>query len=346
MRKLLARTTILTVASIFLLSFVFLGFGSSAFFASSAASSSNYPACNNNAVQRPVFVWMFGYVGDVFYPQTNNSLSPSQMISAAQSISSSVGKANLRLVGSVDVEQGHNVQPAYVSQIASYVSSLEQYASVVYGRIDMEQFPNYTALSTETNLFVNELHLNGIFFDLAPPIYHNNPTKFNAMMQELTENYPNVCYLFNQTAPSITITPGSGDTWQNNAYVSPTVAPGSLTTLAGGLTKVQDLNELYPGHVIIHYDANAGLGNTEPMAYFANAAASKEEAAVQTLASQGYNYYKSKNTGDEFNFLFPVFGAWSSHSSSYKGTLYNGLTTGTYSRSTMSTFVSTMVKYP
>jgi hypothetical protein len=337
MRSLEKVSLVAAVTLLGLFAFVGLSFvNAESSFAVSGTSSTT--PCSTPA--RPVFVWFFGYVGDYFYPLTNNSVTPSQMISAAASISSAVGASNLRIVSAVDIEPGHNVQPQMISTIASYVSSLRQYASVVYGRIDMLQFKNYTSLSNETSLFVNQLHLNGIFFDLGPVLYSRmGQTAFNNMMQELTNKYPNLCYLFNQSSPTLIHATGS---WASNAYFSPTVNPGSLTRIS--LSKIQTLNSMYPGRVVIHYDSNALLGTPEPMAYFADASAANEQTAISTLASQGYNYYK-QNSADRFNLLYPVFGAWTATTSQYKGTLYNGLTIGTFSRSTISAFTTIMKTY-
>jgi hypothetical protein len=354
-RLVFASRVILTVAAISFLLFAFVNFNSTGSQFFSSASSSN-STCGTTS-PRPVFVWMFGYVGDYYWPQFNNSVAPQQMISTAQSISNSVGKANLRIVGAVDVEPGHNINqttvPNIEATIRAYVGSLKTYSAVVYGRIDMEQFHDLTSLKAEFSLFTS-LGLNGVFFDLAPIIYNNmGELNFNNMMQQLTNSFPNICYLFNQSNPTITLLhepTAYGNTWWTNAYVSPTVYPGSLTTL--NLNRIAQLNGLYPGHVIIHYDANAGLGLSEPMAYFADHIPSAEESAIHTLASEGFNYWKASSS-HEFNILIPVFGAWTANTSIYHGTLYNGLSVGTFSHGTLTgsfsgqpSFMTTMKTYP
>jgi hypothetical protein len=348
-----APRALLTVSAIALLIFAFISYSNpaSSFYSSGSSSAS---ACSTPA--RPVFVWMFGYVGNYYYPQTNNSVTPAEMISAAKNISGVVGASNLRIVEAVDVEPGHNINqttdPNIVSTIRTYVSGLKVYSSMVYGRMDMEQFTNYKSISAEMALY-SSMGVTGVFFDLAPILYSRmGQNAFNHMMQELTINFPNVCYIMNQTSPIITITPLGNDTWQQQTYVSPTVSPGSLTTLAGGLTKIENLNKLFPGRVIIHYDANGGLGTQEPMAYFADHAQNLQESAIHTLDAEGLHPASGKSL-DQFNVLIPVFGAWSAKSSIYHGTLYNGLSVGTYHQNTLSTgfngqpsFLSTMKTYP
>lgn len=330
-------STIYMVSGVLLILLVSAGYSNFGLFSSAATVTST---CNTPV--RPVFVWMFGYVGDSFYPLTNNSVTPSEMISEAQSISNSVGASKLRIISAVDVEPGHNIQSSMIPTIADYVANLSLYSSMVYGRIDMEQFSNYSSLSTEIGLYVNQLHLKGVFFDLGPVLYSRmGESAFNNMMQQLTNEFPNVCYLFNQSSTTI-IMPESGTTWASNAYLSPTVSPGSLTSIS--LSKIQTLNKYYPGRVIVHYDSNAGLGKEEPMAYFADQSSSSEQTAIHTLAEEGYNYAQ-KNSPDRFNVLYPVFGAWTWSGSAYHGTLYNSFTFGTYDRGTVSSFTSTMKSY-
>ncbi len=56
---------------------------------------------SSTTVNKPVFIWMFGYTGNSFFPQSQLKVDPSQAISAAQQMSNSVGKSNLRIVGAL-----------------------------------------------------------------------------------------------------------------------------------------------------------------------------------------------------------------------------------------------------
>jgi hypothetical protein len=286
---------------------------------------------------------MFGYIGDSFWPWYNNSISPSATISLAQNLSERFGASNLRLVNPVDVFYQHNIK-SNVSLIKSYVDSLRQYASIVYGRIDALAFPNITAMYNEAYLFVKELDVNGIFFDLAPLLYMRiHQTAFNAIIQNLTDSFPGLNYIMNESANSTTyITPLNGTTWGKFTYVMPTVGPGTYTYSSfqseGRLSKVVALNEIYPGRVIVHYDANAQQNNSEPMAVFSDQTASNEISAISTFLHNGLNPPTCPSnpvTLCDFNFLVPMFGAWTSAIGVYHGTLYNGFTFGTYHRGTV-----------
>ena len=115
----------------------------------------------------PIFVWMFGYVGDVFYPQAQLGLSQHQLINTAHALSNDFGKSNLEIVTAVSQIPGQNIQASYIPQIRSYVDALRKSATVVYGRIDLDEF-NLTTSETvydEVAMYVNQLEINGIWFD-------------------------------------------------------------------------------------------------------------------------------------------------------------------------------------
>jgi hypothetical protein len=291
----------------------------------------------------PVFVWMFGYVGDTFWPQANQSITPQETIQLAANLSAAVGASNLRIVNPVDVEPGHNIQSAYISTIASYVASLKQYASVVYGRIDMTQFNTTATIYPEVSMYVNQLGLNGVFFDLAPILYQRiGQSAFNNIIQNLSSSFPGLNYVMNEAANSNDyITPLHGTTWGANTYVMPTVSSGSYTFSGVSLSKIAALNKIYPGRVLLHYDSNAQLKG-DPMGVFADQTTSSEISAVTTLAEKGAH---PSQTQYRYNFLYPVLGAWTYVGSEYQGTLYNSLTFGTYDRGTIYSLTSIMVKY-
>jgi hypothetical protein len=78
------------------------------------------------------------------------------------------------------------------------------------------------------------------------------------------------------------------------------------------------------------------------MGVFANQNQSIENATVRMLTNQG----ATLSSSDEgFTLLYPIVGGWTSASSQYHGTLYNSLSLGTFSRSEISNFATTMVRY-
>ncbi len=83
----------------------------------SSTSSSSNSTTTTIKTSAPVFVWLFGYVGDEFYPQMQLGLYPSSVIAIAQNLSALVGPSNLRIVAPVDQEQGHNIQAQNISMI-------------------------------------------------------------------------------------------------------------------------------------------------------------------------------------------------------------------------------------
>lgn len=310
---------------------------------SAALTSQVSTAASGSSSPGPVFVWMFGYVGDTFWPQANQSITPAETIQLAANLSEAVGAQNLRIVNPVDVEPGHNIQSAYYSTIASYVSSLKQYSSIVYGRLSMEQFTNLSSIYPQVSMFVNQLGLNGVFFDFAPILYSQiGQTAYNQIIQNLSSSFPGLNFLMNEAAKSSNyITPLSGDTWGAYTYVMPTVASGSYTFSGVSLSRIAALNKIYPGRVLLHYDANAQLKG-DPMGVFADQTATNEISAVTTLAEKGADPSSSQYA---YRFLYPVLGAWTYEGSIYEGTLYNSLTFGTYNRSTIYSLTSIMVKY-
>jgi hypothetical protein len=288
---------------------------------------------------------MFGYVGDTFWAEANQSITPQQTISVAANLSAKFGAQNIRFVNPVDVEPGHNIQPQMVQTIGAYVDNLRRYSSVVYGRIDALQFSNLSSMYSEASLFVKQLHVNGIFIDLAPVLYNNiGQTTFNKIIQNLTNSFPGLNYIMNEAATSSDyITPLSGTTWGSSTFVMPTVSSGQYTY--GGisnLSKIIALNKIFPGHVLMHYDANAGLGKGEPMAVFADQSTSNEISALTTLIQNGLTpptCPSSDTSLCKFDFLIPVLGAWTANDSAYSGTLYNSFSFGKYARGTFDNFM-------
>src|SRR5437588_3738832 len=205
------------------------------------------------------FVWYFGYVGNTFYPQAQLGVSPQTLIAQASSIGESVGPANLRLVSAIDEIRGRNISPAMIATEKSYVDSLRKYASVVYGRLDLQQF-NLTSSPTiyaEVDKYARQLDLNGAWFDHAI-VYYNavGQAKFNAMMQALSSANPSFSYILNNPGTRQGyITPLPGTTWAANTHICPSVKAGTFDAV--DLAQISVLNSLYPSRVLVHWDAFA-----------------------------------------------------------------------------------------
>lgn len=304
---------------------------------------------------------MFGYTGQYFVPQVQLGITPSQTIAEAKTISNSVGKANLDLVSVVGEELN---QPPWgvtlvnwsnatqVKLLKSYVKSLAKYASGLYARMDFEQFNNTgNGIYTQVKDFVG-IGINGFWMDHGPNLYNDiGQVAFNAMMQNLTASFPGIVFMLNEAVkcppsePCIGfITPVSGDTWQDNAYVSPSLV--SDTSSEPNFNYIQDLNEIpaWNGRVVLHFDAYAQL-NTEPMGLFANQTSKEEESIISNLTTTGLN---PANSNDFYYTLYPVLGAATYNGTitggtmNYEGTFYNSLKTGTFSRSTVASFIKDM----
>jgi hypothetical protein len=314
---------------------------------------------SNSSSSAPIFVWYFGYVGDVFYPGTQLGISTGQMVSVAQSLSGTLGTTTrLVFVSAIDQTPGNIIQwkdSAVVNQLLSYVLYLQTYGQV-YGRIDLEQFNTTgfggssasTSAYTEVGYYTKMLNLNGVWLDHASVLYNRNPALFNAMMQNLTESYPALTFILNQTfrqtRPSAIIVPAGGTTWAKQTYLSPTVSPGSYNKIPP-LSLFAKWNQYYPGRVLVHYDSYAkSMG--EPMGQFAAQSSQTEIQTIQALASEGASL-GSKG----FTLLYPVMGAWTYNgvinNADYYGTLYNSfMGLGANARSTLASFTQTMQSYP
>jgi hypothetical protein len=309
----------------------------------------------------PVFVWFFGYVGGQFYPQTELGISEQQMISEAATLSSSIGSTtSLRCVAAVDQLPGNAAtiinwnNATEVADIQSYVNSLNQYGQV-YARIDLEEF-NWSSSPTvyqEVSNLSGQIGVAGIWFDHAAVLYGSDEAAFNTMMQTLTTTYPNLIFILNQSTRSKTggqiIAPSSGMTWNETTYISPSVLINTYNQ-APPKTLLTQYNSIYPGRVLLHFDSYAQTRD-EPMGIFAEQKPVPEENAVQSLAKQGATQ-ASENAG--FTLLYPIIGGWTyngilaSGDVNYHGTLYDSLSIGTstYSRATVSHFITTMKEYP
>jgi hypothetical protein len=296
-------------------------------FAANGAVSS-YASNSAPSVNKPVFVWMFGYTGDAFYPQSQLGLSPAQTISIAQQISAKVGKDNLRIVSSVGLEGG-GVGSGSIATEKNYVSTLKQYASVVYGRVDMQDYENN--LVSAVSVLVRSIGVNGLWFDEGPKLWAAKGSGwFNSQMQNLENTYPGLNIIMNQAlVDGGYIKPAAGDSWGSHTYISPSVGSGGCCSV--DMSEINALNSIYPGRVLLHFDAFAKVP-TEPMGIFANQQSGTETSEIRSLSSSSHNY----------DFLFPVLGAWTYYKSQYKGTMYNSMSMGSHSRGTFSSFLSDM----
>lgn len=298
-----------------------------------------------------MFVWYFGYVGDTFYPQTQLNISEQQMISQARSLSVSVDSTSrLVFVSAVDQLAGHSIKwgsKSVLENLRGYVGNLSLYGQV-YGRIDLEQFnttgfggtASEVSINQEIGYYITDLSLKGVWLDHASVLYHESPTAFNNMMQNLSKSFPGFTFILNQAFRQIyktgIITPATGTTWAAQTYISPSVLSGSYKNIPAS-SQFVTWNNYYPGRVLLHFDSYAQM-SSEPMGVLADQSVSTQESAVLTLAKQG------PSVG--YTLLYPIIGGWTSASSEYHGTLYNSMTFGTYDRGTYSSFVGTMTEYP
>jgi hypothetical protein len=328
----------LSFPRIFVVSCLVLLFSVSLFGAASAYVQSSVHSSSQN-VTKPVFVWLFGYTGDYFFPQTQLKISIQQVVSAARAVSQAVGSSNVRLVAVVGEEPGKNVQSSYISTIKGFVSQLKPYASVLYGRLDMQEFNSNTnpSLLSQVSLFVNQLGLNGVWFDHGPNLWQSmGSTKFNAMMQSIIKAFPNLNIIMNQAVnKGGWITPAKGTTWGLHTYISPSVRSGSCCVVDDSIIKT--LNGIYPGRVLVHFDAFATVPS-EPMGIFALKSTSFQESTVKTLVYKGVH----SSSQYAYDFQFPIIGAWTYDGSKFHGTLYNSLSSGVYYQGTESSFIATM----
>ena len=280
----------------------------------------------------PIFVWLFGYTGDVFVPEIQLGISPDMLVNVTKDLALNFGKDNLRIVTAVNQVQRRFISSGMVPVIKSYVDSLRQYASVIYGRIDLRIFNVTSARSVydEVSLYVNQLDLNGIWLEKAAVYYAAVGQKtFNLMMENLTTTYPSLHFILNHAAVKYGIvTPLSGTRWPSMAWVSPSVAQNTSDHV--NPLWIQKLNSIYPGHVVIHWDAYAKVA-AQPMGIFAS------ETEAQELADFGHVWKNASSLGAKV--LIPAIGSWTYEGSQYGGTLYNSLQEGTFSRDTLPSFV-------
>lgn len=363
----------------------FLLISSPSLFTSFSTASSGSVSAGPSVSQtppHPVYVWLFGYVGSTFYPQTELDLSVNQVLQVAQNLSNAVGKSNLNILTAVD-EVPTSLDPhgvinaanaTQVRMIKNYVSDLKKYAHAVYGRLDFLQYnisyPLTSPLSVynQTQLYVDQLGLSGVWFDRAPQYYASGPptgigpTEFNEMMKNLTTMFPAAKFILNQAASQFgLIQQLPGYTWETNTYICPTPNwPSKTETLDENLQVLEPSYSYFPGHMLVHMDADGPypLENQKqpvtPMGVFSNISNSQEISLLTDLVVNGTE--PSQFGGMQYSMVFPIIGAWTLPSPlpqgctnscwpQYNETLYNSLTIGNYARSTFSTFVAMMQDY-
>jgi hypothetical protein len=299
-----------------------------------------------------IFVWAFGYVGNTFYPQSQLGITSAQMISQAANMSEALNSTtSLVFVSAVDQLAGRQISwnvKSDVAAIRNYVANLSNYGQV-YGRLDLQQFnstgfggnASKISIYQEVKDYYTVLSLKGVWLDHASVLYHDSPTAFNSMMQNLTKTFPSLIFILNQTAhekfSSGIIKPSAGTTWANDTYVSPSVLVGSYSKLPQ-LSQFQTWNKYYPGRVLLHFDSYAQT-ETEPMGLFADQQSSTEISTIKQLAVEGNGTYG-------FTLLYPIVGGWTYKESPYGGMLYNSFNFGKLSRNTYSSFLPIMAEYP
>ncbi len=337
-----------------------------------STSLSNSPANQNlgNNASLPtsprVYFWVFGYVGNTFYPQTELNISQSTMINTAKNLSETFGKGRVVLLTAVDEipEPGGNINKSMVPTIRTYVKTLKQYAGAVWGRLDFYQFnltessfgnciPWYNCpIYNQSRLMIDKLGLDGIWFDQASAFNNavGNVT-FNWVMQNLTKMFPSAKFIINETAGTklgyVSELRNHGFTWENETYASPSPPQKSLKL---SQTQTQIVYNLFPGHLIAHLDAEGppiiGSNPDEPMSIFADISNKRE---FSTLATLVYNGTHPQYANESYSMVCPLIGSWTfngtayhTHGRDYKGTLYNALPTGIFARRALKGFIKIM----
>lgn len=295
-------------------------------------ASSTTQSCSAN----PTYVWLFGYIGNTFYPKSELGISTSKVLNMASNLSSAAGgPQNLVILTAVDeipATGGTISGSSNISAIKSYVADLHKYACAVYGRLDFYQF-NLTALPgtaygncvggsftdyncpiyNQTRLYIDTLGLNGIWFDHDVFYYDQaGNLTYNWLMQNLTKMVPSAKFILNETpagAKNGYITQLPGFSWENQTYVSPSPPAGSLTLSP---KKLQTLYAAFPGHVIAHLDAEGppkliGSSSSEPMAIFAALNTTQETTVLDGLV---YNGGHAPIANESYVMVIPILGAW------------------------------------
>ncbi len=346
----------------------------------SQANAASSLVSNTTTVSAPVYIWFFGYIGNTFFPAHELELSQSAVIKVAQNLSETFGKQNLMLMTAVDEipAKGGTItnDTSHISAVKSYVAKLHQYASGVYGRLDMSQFNlspsgygncrivagqfrDYNCpIYNQTRLYINQLGLDGIWFDKAYYYYRiAGKLVFNQLMQNLTEMFGNSTrkFILNETCCGI-ITPLPGFTWESETYASP--SPPQIYTFKLSSKKIGQLNAAFPGHVIAHLDAEGpphliGTSPREPMATFAALNVSAESKVLSMLVYKGLH---AAQRDQSYAMVIPLIGSWtfngklncslqadftvicSRKSPDYQGILYNALSSGKFALSTLKSF--------
>jgi hypothetical protein len=340
-------------------------------FASSGDAANRISMNSQNTANsnQKTYVWFFGYIGDTFYPEYQLGINQSTMVQVAENLSQTLGKSNLVLATSVDEIPVSNtseypsgtITPSMIPNITSYVSQLENYSSAVYGRLEFDQFnltsfPGFGSCTlgggygpwydcpiyNQTALYINTLHLSGVWFDIDVQYYDKIGAElFNQMMQNLTTLFPSATFILNEAPASLSnstknkyIVQLPGYTWVNDTYVEPSATP----TLVVNESEIQQLNAEFPGHVLLHFDASGPppLGRpTQPMAEFARETKAEEITTLQSILYQGL-YPSFPN--ESYDLVIPIIGAWDFLNSSDPSLLYNSLSFGTYPHSTIDAF--------
>ncbi len=302
----------------------------------------NYPSTNGNdsvPITGPIYIWFFGWVGDRFYPKYQLGISQSMMIQVAKNLSETFGKKNLALLTAVDEILGPRgtISASMIPTIKSYVSELRKFAFAVYGRLDFDQF-NLTSkesLFKETALYINTFQLSGVWFDHAVSYFDTlGDRSFNKMMQSLTKEFPGAEFILNHTAKNGTITELPGYNWERSTYITPSTV-GSLVV---NQKEIQDLNKAFPGHVLLHLDADgpSPLGNKdEAMSLFGALTGSKEISKLYALSRNGTH---PRLANESYSMIYPMVGSWDYINKTFDGVLYNSLPTGNFARSTFPSF--------
>ena len=283
-----------------------------------------------------VWVWVYGYQSHKFQPWRDLGLNKDQILSRVRNISGYVGRNNLYLVPPVSDGGCCFIDPAKSAPLANWISALKVYSAHVLCRFPLTS-ANLTSdvkghnIFTEAQLLLGTLGCDGMWLDFSGKYYDAvGKVKFNQMMQDLQDQYPNAIWGLN-TVRNIPV-PGANRTWVGQTWVFPSINYGTDNNFS--LSLIQTAQAYYSNRVVLHWDASAN-SPTAPFSIFTSENVLTQESLVKGLLADGRAF--------GFSLLVPVIGSSTYRGGPYHGTLYNSFAVGTYGQNTFHTFVKCLV---
>lgn len=276
------------------------------------------------------FIWFFNYKGtNTYLPTSDLALSPTQVETEAGVFEAAAGHDNLVLVHAIAYQKGHQINSGNATMTA-YVTTLHTYAKFVTGFVGLAEF-NLTTSPTiyQVVTILSGLGVDGVWIDQTSGFYTRvGQTTFSHMMDNLTSQNPSLFWMVNY-AGSAAITPLGGASWPAVTFAEDSPLLNTYDHI--NPVKLATLNTLYPGRVLMHFDADGQFPNT-PMSLFAALSSPSEITVVSNMVVNG------KAVG--YRMTYPVFGGSTYNGGPYAGTIYNCGTIGNFPRSTCSSWVT------